>query len=110
MIAGPYRSGGSSREANLRDLNDAAVEVFRRGHLPVVGVNLALPMIERAGERNYDEFMMPVSLELASRCDAVLRIGGPSIGADREVERIRTNGGRVYASVADIPDLADGQP
>lgn len=106
MVSGPYTAGGAdaaARAANLRRMNEAAVAVFRKGHVPVIGVNMALPMIESAGEQAFDELMMPVSLALADRCDAVVRIGGPSSGADREVERIRARGGRVFTSVEDIP-------
>jgi hypothetical protein len=69
----------------------------------VVGVNLALPMIESAGASSWDEIMMPVSLALAERCDACLRIGGPSKGADEEVERFHARGLPVYRSVDEIP-------
>jgi hypothetical protein len=41
---------------------------------------------------------------LADRCDAVLRLGGPSPGADEEVERVRARGGDVYHSIAEVPD------
>ncbi len=54
MIAGPYRAGGGAadptvRAANLRMLNEAAVSLQRAGHVPIIGVNMALPMIEAAG-------------------------------------------------------------
>ena len=106
MIAGPYRSGTSSaadQKRNLEALNEAAVAVFDKGHLPVIGVNLALPIIEAAGVERYGELMMPISLALAERCDAVLRIGGPSRGADDEVERIKSRGGAVYFQVSELP-------
>jgi hypothetical protein len=106
MVAGPYGSGSAdeaARAANLRAMNEAAHEVWKRGHVPVIGVNMALPVIEAAGRDRYDAIMMPLSLALAERCDAVLRIGGPSNGADREVELIRKKGGRVFASAEEIP-------
>jgi hypothetical protein len=106
MVAGPYTSGTSDpavHAANLRALNEAAHAVWKRGHVPVVGVNLALPVIEAAGPAQFDAIMMPLSLALAERCDAVLRIGGPSNGADREVALICARGGRMYSSVAEIP-------
>ena len=58
MVAGPYRaSGGASdpaiRAANLRILNAAAVALHRAGHVPIIGVNMALPMIEAAGRPVY---------------------------------------------------------
>ena len=107
MIAGPYRSGANSeadREQNLAKLNRAADELFRKGHVPVVGVNCALPLIAAAGSDAYESIMMPLSLAMADRCDAVLRLGGFSPGADEEVERIRSRGGLAYYSVAEVPD------
>ena len=106
MVAGPYRSGTKTeqeRAANLRGMNAAALEIFRKGHVPVIGVNLALPIIDVAGEEAYDEIMMPLSLAAAARCDAIVRVGGPSEGADREVEVVRAKGGEVYTDVADVP-------
>jgi hypothetical protein len=106
MVAGPYRTGAPSAEErarNLRALNLAALEVHRRGHVPVLGVNLALPIVEVAGGAAYDDVVPPLSLALAERCDAILRLGGASAGADLEVERVRARGGAVYASVEEIP-------
>ena len=107
MIAGPYRTGATSeaeRRRNLLAMNRAAYEVLRRGHIPIIGVNLALPVIEAAGAESYDEVMMPLSLALAARCDAILRLDGVSSGADEEVERIRANGGIVYRRIEEIPE------
>jgi hypothetical protein len=106
MVAGPYRTGtrtADEREENLRVLNRAAYEVLRRGHVPIIGVNLALPIIEAAGPEKYAEIMSPMSLAAADRCDAILRVGGPSAGADEEVERIRARGGTVFRSIDDVP-------
>jgi hypothetical protein len=106
LVAGPYTSGttdAAARTANLRALNQAALAVFRRGHVPVVGVNLALPVIEAAGAEAFHEIMMPLSLAMADRCDACLRIGGPSRGADDEVERFLMRGRPVYYSLEDVP-------
>lgn len=106
MIAGPYRTGAASeaeRAENLRSLNLAAWEVFQKGHVPVIGVNAALPIIEAAGREKYDQIMSPLSLALAERSDGVLRIGGESPGADEEVEAVRRAGGKVFRSVSEIP-------
>ncbi len=106
MIAGPYRTGTRTdleRAENLRLLNQAAYEVLRRGHVPIVGANLALPIIAAAGADRYEEIMMPLSLATADRCDAVLRVGGASEGADQEVDRVRARGGAVYRSLEELP-------
>ena len=108
MIAGPYRAGAADpavRAANLQKLNEAAIALFRAGHVPIIGVNMALPMIEAAGgiEAAYDEIMAPVSLALVDRCDACLRIGGPSKGADDEIRRFEADGRPVYRALAEVP-------
>ena len=113
MVAGPYRAGGSdpsAREANLRRLNEAAVVLLRAGHVLVIGVNMALPMIDAAGssDRAYAEIMMPVSLALAERCDACLRLQGSSHGADDEVRRFEAAGKPVYRGLAKVPGVQIG--
>lgn len=108
MVSGPYRTGSSDPEVwaeNLRAMNTAANEVFRKGHVPVIGVNMALPVIESVGPESYEDIMMPLSLSLAERCDAVLRIGGPSVGADQEVDRFRERGLNVFRSIDEIPHV-----
>ena len=107
MIAGPYRSGSSDPAVwaeNHRKLNAVALAVFQKGHTPIVGVNLALPIIEGAGQGSYSQIMQPLSLRLAERCDAVLRIDGASQGADEEVETFRARGLPVFRTVNEIPD------
>ena len=106
MIAGPYSSGAAdedARKANHRTLNQAALAVFEKGHIPIIGVNLALPVVKEAGQERFDELMMPISLAVSERCDACLRIGGPSQGADQEVARFKARGLPVYFSVEDVP-------
>jgi hypothetical protein len=109
MIAGPYRSGTTSdtdRQDNLATLNRLAYEVFLKGHVPIIGVNMALPIIEAAGQETYNALMMPLSLALAERCDAILRLDAPSHGADQEVHRILHNGGTLYQTLDEIPDAS----
>ena len=106
MIAGPYTSGGADaalRAARLAEMNQAALAILRLGHVPVIGVNMALPIIAAAEGDVFDEVMMPISLALAERCDAALRLGGESKGADQEVARFTRAGKQVFYALADIP-------
>jgi hypothetical protein len=106
MVSGPYTSGSDDPvvwEKNLWEMNEAAYEVFKKGHTPLIGVNAALPIIKALGEDKYDEIMMPISLALADKCDAVLRIGGPSKGADEEVEIFIKKGQPVYYDINEVP-------
>lgn len=106
MVSGPYATGApdaAARAANLRAMNEAAAELFRMGHVPVIGVNMALPVIGAAGPEHYDAIMLPLSLALAERCDACLRIGGPSSGADAEAARFAARGLPVFRGLAEVP-------
>lgn len=112
LVAGPYRSGTGDDprklEANVRAMNRAALALFRAGHLPVTGEALALPLLETAGSTRpgdalFQEIFHPVAERLLSRCDAVLRIGGPSEGADMMVARARAQGKAVYTGLDDVP-------
>lgn len=108
MVAGPYRSGSSDPAVwarNLRRLNEFAHAVFLKGHVPIIGVNLALPVIESAGQESYGQIMPALSLSLTERCDAILRVGGASRGADGEVEACRTRGLPVFRSIDEIPNV-----
>ncbi len=112
LVAGPYRSGTeddpAKLERNVRAMNRAALEVFRRGHLPVTGEALALPLVELAGSKAvgdsaFDEIFHPIARRLLERCDAVLRIGGPSAGADEMVSLARERGMTIYTSTEALP-------
>jgi len=85
-------------------MDKAALAVWRKGHVPVIGVNLALPIVEAAGgdPAANAEIMMPLSLALAARCDAFLCIGGASVGADQEMARFVAAGKPVFRSVDEV--------
>ena len=103
MVAGPYSAPtAEERSANLRALNVAAADVMRRGHMPVVGLNAALPVLEAADLPDRHPWTMEISLALAARCDAVLQIGR-SPGADREADLVRELGRPVYTSPQQLP-------
>lgn len=117
LIAGPYRSGtGDDPEkiaANVRLMNEYALQIFRMGHLPVLGEWYALPLIETAGstklgDRIFQEIFHPVAVRLIPFCDAILRIGGPSAGADEMVRTGRELGKAIYHSTEEIPAVAAG--
>jgi hypothetical protein len=103
MVAGPYSAPTpEGRTANLAAMNRAAVEVARRGHVPVIGVNAARPVLDAAGLPHTDPLMMTISLALAARCDGCLHIGR-SPGADGEAEAIRALGRPVWTRLEELP-------
>jgi hypothetical protein len=112
MICGPYASGtGGDPDriaANLERLESFALPIYDKGHLPVIGEWLALPIIRAAGGRGplselLRQYQYPVAHRLLERCDAVLRISGESKGADLDVECARRLGLQVFSDLADIP-------
>jgi hypothetical protein len=112
LVAGPYRSGTNDDPdliaANVAAMTDAALDLFRRGHLPVMGEWFALPLIEAAGSSGpgdavFDEIFHPIAERILERCDGCLRIGGASEGADRMVATAERFGKAVYRSLEEIP-------
>ena len=103
-IAGPYSADSpEQRQRNLNALNQAAVAVLRLGHIPVIGVNAALPVVAFLGaERNSYEAIMAISLALMDKCDALLIIG-ESPGVNRERELVESKGLPVYHDLSEIP-------
>jgi len=115
LVAGPYRSGTNDNpkliEANVKAMTDMALELYRMGHLPVLGEWFALPLIEAAGSTQtgdaiFTELFHPVAIRLIDHCDAVLRIGGPSAGADEMVNTGKAKGKMIFMSKAEIPAIA----
>ncbi len=103
IVAGPYSAETEEqRRRNLDAMEEAAARVLERGHIPVIGVNAALPIVERARVEDRYEALMAISLALAERCDAILLIG-ESPGANRERDALARLGRPVYRAVEEIP-------
>ena len=112
LVAGPYRSGTEGDpariQANVEAMTRVSLELYRRGHLPVMGEWFALPLIEEAAKAGGhdaadEELFHPVAERVLARCDACLRIGGASEGADRMVATARRLGKRVFFDLGEVP-------
>ena len=112
LVAGPYRSGTNDNleliAANVKAMTDVALEIYKVGHLPVLGEWFALPLIEAAGSKKmgddiFNKIFHPVAVQLIDHCDAVLRIGGPSAGADEMINTGKAKNKTIFYSVEDIP-------
>ena len=103
-VAGPYSAATTeARQRNLESMNRAAAEVLKLGHVPVIGVNLALPLVEfLPTEHDRYDAIMTISLAVVDKCDAILIIG-ESPGVNRERDLIRAKGLPVYNSISEIP-------
>lgn len=111
LVAGPYRSGTGDdpdkMQANVRLMEAYALPLFRAGHVPVVGEWFALPLVSLAGSRRvgddaFTEIFHPIAERLLARCDAVLRVGGASSGADLMVRLAQQRGLMVYHRLAEV--------
>ncbi len=103
MVAGPYSAPTpEERAANLRALNRVAAAVHGLGHLPVIGCNVALPVVAEASPDDENAMIMELSLAAAERCDGVLVVG-ESPGVEREVEVFRRAGKPVWSRIEDLP-------
>lgn len=111
LVAGPYRSGTNDDpqliQKNADAMNETALMLYRRGHLPVLGEWFALPLIETAGSKEmgdavWNELFHPVAIRLISKCDVILRIGGASGGADEMVRIGKEKGKRIVYNLEEI--------
>jgi hypothetical protein len=80
------------------------------GHMPVLGEWFALPLIQAAGSTKigdeiFNEIFHPIAVDLINHCDAVLRIGGASTGADEMVRTGQAKGKIIFHSKDEIPKL-----
>ncbi len=114
LIAGPYRSGTNDDpvliKKNVQQMEAYALPIFRAGHIPILGEWLALPLAELGGSKKigdevFNEVFHPIAVRLLEKCDAVLRVGGASAGADEMVRVVRNLDLVIYESVEDIPKM-----
>jgi hypothetical protein len=112
LIAGPYRSGTNDDPArikkNVEEMESYALPIFRTGHIPILGEWLALPLLALAGSKTigdepFNEIFHPIAVRLLEKCDAVLRVGGASVGADEMVRVGKALGLEIYNSLQEIP-------
>ena len=113
LIAGPYRGGTNDDpeliKKNLEKLEEMALPIFRKGHVPLIGEWIALPLMKLAGSKKigdevWDEIQYPVAHRMLEKCDAVLRIPGQSKGADQDVAIAMEKGIPVYYDLEEIPE------
>jgi hypothetical protein len=114
LIAGPYRSGTNDDavliQKNVHEMESYALPIFRAGHIPMLGEWLALPLVNLAGSKKigddfFNEVFHPIAVRLLEKCDAVLRVGGPSTGADEMVRIGRALGLKIFKEPSEIPKV-----
>ncbi len=102
-IAGPYSAPtDEERKRNLDAMNQAAARVLEKGHIPLIGVNAALPVIEWVQVPDKYKAIMDISLAVINQCDALLLLR-ESPGANRERDLVLAKGLPVYYHLDEIP-------
>ncbi len=114
LVAGPYRSGTNDDPqmiaANVKRMTDTALEIYGKGHMPMLGEWFALPIIEAAGSKQigddiFNELFHPIAFRLIDHCDAILRIGGPSKGADDMIIAGKEKGKIIFLNKEEVPEV-----
>ncbi|MCE3226087.1 MAG: hydrolase [Bacteroidetes bacterium] len=102
-VAGPYSaSTAEQRKKNIDAMNVAAAKLLEMGHTPIIGMNAALPVLEKANVTDVYKCIMEISLTVIGACEGILMIG-ESPGANKERDLILSKGLPVYYSIEEIP-------
>jgi hypothetical protein len=94
---------------DLASMEVVASAIFDAGHVPVIGTWFAEPLVAISGleadtEESNDQVLQPLTERLLARCDAILRVDGPSAEADAMMSAARARGLRVFFDVKDAID------
>ncbi len=95
-VAGPYSAPTEEqRQKNLDAMNEAAARLLELGHIPIVGMNAALPVVAKADVPDRYKAIMGISLAVISAYDGILVLA-ESPGVIKERSLIEAKGGRYF--------------
>ena len=101
-VAGPYSAPtAQQRQQNLDAMNQAAAKLLELGHIPIIGMNAALPVLAKANISDVYKATMEISLAVISACDALLLLA-ESPGANKERDLILAKGKPIFTSINQI--------
>ena len=102
-VAGPYSADTEEqRKRNLDAMNEAAARLLEKGHIPLIGVNAALPVVAHATVADRYKAIMDISMAVIDKCEAIL-ILAESPGAGREKDHVAAKGLPVYYTIDEVP-------
>jgi len=102
-VAGPYSADtAEQRQQNLDTMNAAAARLLEMGHVPLIGMNAALPVLAQADVEDRYKATMDISLAVIGACQALLLLK-ESPGANKERDLILAKGLPVYYRIEDVP-------
>src|SRR4051812_13380417 len=95
-VAGPYSAPTQEqKQLNLDAMNSAATRLLELGYIPIIGMNAALPVLEKANVDDKYKGIMDISLAVIGACDALLLLA-ESPGANKERDLILSKGRPVF--------------
>lgn len=101
-VAGPYSADtAEQRQINLDKMNQAAARLLELGHIPIIGMNAALPVLAHANVPDQYKCTMNISLAVINACDALLLLA-ESPGANKERDLILGKGLPVFNSIDEL--------
>jgi hypothetical protein len=101
-VAGPYSADTEAqRQNNLDTMNIAAARLLELGHIPIIGMNAALPVVEKANVEDRYKHIMEISLAVIGACDALLLLA-ESKGANKERDLILSKGRPVFSTIEEV--------
>lgn len=102
-VAGPYSADtAEQRQLNLDTMNAVAARLLEMGHVPIIGMNAALPVLVQADVEDRYKATMEISLAVIGACQALLLLK-ESPGANKERNLILAKGLPVYYRLEDVP-------
>lgn len=104
-VAGPYSAAtAEERKKNLDAMNNVAARLLEMGHIPLIGINAAIHILEKANVTDVYKAAMDISLAVINACEAILVIAN-SPGAHKECDLVLEKGLPVYYSLDEIPEV-----
>ena len=101
--AGPYSAEtAEQRQKNLDAMNIAAARLLEKGHIPLIGINAALPVVEQSHMEDRYKAIMDISLIVIDKCEGLLLLA-ESPGANRERDLILSKGLPLFYDINEIP-------
>ncbi len=103
-VAGPYSAATEALKAqNLARMNEAAAMLLEMGHIPLIGVNAAIPIVSVSKVADPYKAVMDISMAVIDKCEALLMIA-ESPGANLERDWVLRKGLPVYYSIEEVPE------
>lgn len=109
-VAGPYSAPtATQRQQNLDTMNEAAARLLELGHIPLIGMNASMPVLEKANVADPYSCTMQISLAVISACEGLLLLA-ESPGANKERDLILSKGLPVFRSIEEVMSYHTNTP